>query len=342
MRTPSAHNAAPCVAAHGMMMKPARNWLLALAAGGVLMGVAVIFTMPPEFAVPKPGAIVVTGAASGIGRHVVQRLAKELPEHTIYGIVRREADAAGVTALGGNGDNVRALVADLTDRPSLVAAMRVVADAGRPVVGLFDAAGLPAPNVPVEHLDVDTLRQVYEVDVFGLVNLVQVVLPLMKRACPTCDKAATGSRICFLGSVTGAITPSFMGADAPRAIETIADALRREVRPTGIAVSVIQAGFIQSPIIKKIHIVDQALQESLQANTNIAEMYPGLALKDFEKQMPFEKMGPLTAVSDAVLHAFSATRPQIRYVVGTTPVLPARLLVPLMHVLPHHIIDLLE
>lgn len=308
------------------------------AATALLIALVAVMSTEPRFDIPPPGAIIVAGAGSGVGRHVVERLSWELPEHTIYGIVRRGTNATNIAGLGRN---VQGLVADLTDRPSLHRAMRKVAEAGRPLVGLFDSAGVAVPNVPVEHLDVETMRDVYAVDVFGLVNLLQAALPLMLRRPPQ-GVGATGSRICLMGSVTGVVTPAFMGADPARAIETIADALRREVKPTGIAVSVIQAGFVQSPIIQKTHEADRKLHEHLEDGTNLRGMYPGLARKDYEEQLPYERMGSIAAVADAVLHAFTEEQPRIRYVVGATPVLPASILVPLLQLLPHHVVDWFE
>lgn len=303
----------------------------------VMIALIAFVVTPPKFVVPPPGAVVISGAGSGIGRHVLERLSKELPEHTIYGIVRRGDQ---VNELMDVGTNVKPLVADLTSRSSIDDAMSKVKLAGRPLVGFFDAAGLPVPNIPVEYLNVDSMRQIYEVDVFGLVHLIQGALPLMKRAPVGSDLAETGSRIILMGSISGAVTPSFMASDPARAIETVADALRREVKNSGIAVSVIQAAFVDSPIIDKTKFLDHDFLEGLGAKAR--SFYPKIDKMDYESQVPREKMAPMTVVSDAVLDALRNPRPQIRYLCGTSPILPTKLLVPLLHFLPHHVLDLFE
>lgn len=270
----------------------------------------------------------VSGAGSGIGRHVLQRLAQERPGDTIYGLVRSRAQVQELEATAGN---VRALVADLTDEASLTAAIAAVEASGLPLVGLFDSAGLPIPNVPVELIDVAEMRRVYDVDVFGLVLLIQRAIPLMRKA--------GGARIALLGSVTGAVTPAFMGMDAARAIEAVADALRREVKAFSIGVSVVQAGFVASPVIAKTESLDKGLQ---QQHGQALAPYPKLSSKEYGEQVAVKDMAPMSDVSDVVLHAFSTRRPKIRYVVGATPVLPAPLLVWVLNHLPHHVIDLLE
>jgi len=145
-----------------------------------------------------------------------------------------------------------------------------------------------------------------------------------------------------MGSVTGAVTPAFMGMDAARAIETVADAARRELAPHDVAVTVVQAGFVRSPIIGKTHAIDSEVLGSARGRAML-EAYPKLAAKDYEKQVAPEAMSPMSVVSDAVLDALTSPRPRIRYIVGKVPSpIPTWLLVPLLHVLPHHIIDLFE
>lgn len=294
----------------------------------LVIALAILFALPSEFPVPEaPGAILVTGAGgSGIGHHVAKRLSHEYPDYVIYGLVRREAHAQQLKEMG-----VRPLLGDLTNETAVQEALATVTADGSALVGLFYAAGIPVPNVPIEYLDLTSMKALYEVNVFGLVSLLQAALPLLKQQ--------TGARVVIMGSVTGLVTPSFMGADPSRAVDAVADAFRREVKHMNIAVSVIQAGFIESPVIEKTSLADQEWKEKVDVSA-LERDYPHLKDKDYQKQTP--RMAPMTVVSNAVLDALFRPRPRIKYLCGTTPFVPVWLFVPLLNILPHSIIDLFD
>ena len=132
-----------------------------------------------------------TGAGSGIGQAVALALAEALPRHIVFGLVRRDDQASAFVAT-----RVRAVVGDLTQPTSLDAAVLTVVRAG-PLVGVFDSAGVVVQNLPVEFMDVGQMRRVYDVDVFGLVELLKRTIPHVRDA---------GGRLVFMGSVTGVVT----------------------------------------------------------------------------------------------------------------------------------------
>merc|ERR1712064_152069 len=102
--------------------------------------------------------------------------------------------------------------------------------------------------------------------------------------------------------------------DTARAIEVVADAARRELRPLGVGVAVVQAGFVASPIIAKTKKVEEALHATRTSDGHpITEIYPKLSAKDFESRVPFEDFSAMSVVSDAVHHALTSARPQIRH-----------------------------
>jgi len=128
---------------------------------------------------------------------------------------------------------------DVTDEHSMTDAVRDVAQRGGGVDILVNNAGY-AEYGPVEELPIAGLRKQLETNVIGLTRLTQLVLPGMR--------AKRWGRIVNVGSVGGKLT--FPGGAAYHAskyaVEAISDALRFEVRPFGIAVSLIEPGTIKT------------------------------------------------------------------------------------------------
>ena len=116
----------------------------------------------------------------------------------------------------------------------------------------------------------------------------------------------------------------------------IADAARREL--PNVSVSVVQSGFVASPIIAKSEALDA---RAYAEDPRVLAAYPKLAQKAYSDQAPV--MAPASDVVDAVLHALTSPRPKLRYAVGTVPSpVPTRLLVALLNLLPHRVIDMFE
>lgn len=173
-------------------------------------------------------AVLVTGCSSGIGRATAERLLAG--GWTVYATARREETLADLAGRGA-----RTLALDVCDERSMAAAVeRVVAEEGA-VGALVNNAGY-ALEGPIETVALDAVRSQFETNVFGLVRMCQLVLPGMR--------AQGWGRIVNISSMAGRFTlpgGGFYHA-SKHAVEAISDALRFEVRPFGIAVSVIQPG----------------------------------------------------------------------------------------------------
>lgn len=174
----------------------------------------------------------VTGASSGIGASITRRLLRD--GWTVYGAARR-VDRLEVLQREG----ARALELDVTEDASMVAAVeRVLAECGR-LDALVNNAGYGSYGA-VEDVPIEEARRQFEVNVFGLARMAQLVLPAMRRQ--------RSGRIVNISSMGGRIyTPMGGWYHATKhAVEALSDALRLEVKPFGVQVVVIQPGAITS------------------------------------------------------------------------------------------------
>src|SRR5210317_1919941 len=112
--------------------------------------VALQFAPQQAFAAEQK-AILVTGASTGIGRHMAERLAKE--GFFVYAGARKQADIDALSAI----DNIEGIRLDVTNQDEIDAAVQTVEKGGRGLYGLVNNAGIflggPAVDVPVEELE---------------------------------------------------------------------------------------------------------------------------------------------------------------------------------------------
>jgi NAD(P)-dependent dehydrogenase (short-subunit alcohol dehydrogenase family) len=242
------------------------------------------------------GSVLVTGASSGIGAACVDRLARG--GWHVLGGVRTDEDADRLRA-----QDVEPVTIDVTDAGSIEASVRRV-DA---LDALVNNAGI-AISMPVEFLPLEELRHQLEVNVIGQVAVIQAFLPQLR--------AARG-RIVNVGSIAGRSSLPFLGAYAAskHALEAITDALRIELQPFGIEVSIVEPGGIATPIWRKGAERFQHLAAALPPD--LVLLYGERMLKFREAAAAAGKRGePADLVARAVEHALTATKPRTRYVVG--------------------------
>lgn len=244
-----------------------------------------------------PSGVVVTGASSGIGAAIARHLADRREGFRVFGTVRRAEDAAALER-----DGITPVRMDVTDTESIARARGEVEQslAGVPLAGLVNNAGIPAAG-PLELLPLDELREVLEVNVIGAVAVTQAFLPLLK--------AARG-RIVNISSVAGRSVLPFMGpyAASKFALEALSDALRRELRPFGVMVTVIEPGSFQSRIWEKVEHADLTRYGG-SPYERVLERFRQGALRGAGRAPPPDK------VAHAVERALTVRRPPIRVVV---------------------------
>jgi NAD(P)-dependent dehydrogenase (short-subunit alcohol dehydrogenase family) len=254
-------------------------------------------------------SIVVTGASTGIGRASTLALLAEGFE--VFAGVRNEDAAAALRELAppGTRDRLHALQLDVTNAEQIhAAAVRVAAVVGeRGLWGLFNNAGIVVSG-PLETLPIDGLRRQLEVNVIGQVAVTQAFIPLLRQA---------RGRILTTGSIAGFFAAPALGpySMSKHAIEAFSDALRRELRPWGIDVSLLEPGGIATDIWGKgASEFDEILKSP---PPGLVERYGGLveALRKAAAESA-ANASPTSVVERAVVHVFTAARPRTRYRMG--------------------------
>ncbi len=240
-------------------------------------------------------AVVVTGASTGIGAAIARHLAGR--GFRVFGTIRRAEDGVALER-----DGIIPVRMDVTDTGSIARARDEVQHvlAGAPLAGLVNNAGIPAAG-PLELLPLDELRQVLEVNVIGAVAVTQAFLPLLR---------AGRGRIVNISSVARRSVLPFMGpyAASKFALEAVSDALRRELRPFGVMVTVIEPGSFQSRIWSKVEKADLGRYRGTPYE-RVLDRFRHAALRGAERAPPPDK------VARAVGRALTVRRPPLRVVV---------------------------
>lgn len=289
------------------------------------------------------GAIVVTGASSGIGAHAAEALARK--GWVVFAGVRNEAAAAAVRAVGV--PTLLPLIIDVTQAASRAAALAAVEAelaerSNLPLVALVNNAGISRSGLPLEFEPEARTRETFETNVFGALATTQAFLPLLR---------ASQGRIVMISSVAGVLggvpTMGSYGA-SKHALEALSDALRRELAPLGVSVSVVEPAFVRTSIAASNRAALGADADVAAAFSRAGEVYPRLVVAAVEPGKAHgnvERGDDPQVTTDVIAHAIESARPKTRYVVASVFVggarLPAAIVTWLEWALPDRIMDAL-
>ena len=238
---------------------------------------------------------VVTGASAGIGEATVKRLIEQ--GYTTYAASRRLERMANLEKLGAI-----LLPLDLTGDSSIVqAAKRIRTEQGRIDV-LVNNAGYGSYGA-VEDVPLDEARRQFEVNVFGLARLVQLVTPLMRQR--------GAGKILNVSSIGGkGWEPLGAWYHATKfAVEGFSDCLRMELKPFGIDVIVIEPGAIRTEW-------GQIALDTLQQASSHTVYGPQAEEKRALFLAAAGSASDPDVVAREIVKAIKAKRPKTRYVVG--------------------------
>lgn len=256
---------------------------------------------------PQGRAVLVTGASTGLGQAAALHLARL--GFQVFAGVRKIAD--GERLVAESAGRLRAVTLDITDTGQIRQAVTEVAELlgpGGSLWGLVNNAGISIPG-PLECVPPHQVRLQYDTNVVGSLEVTQAFLPMLRRS---------RGRIVNVTSGLGRVALPFLGAYAAAqfAKEGLSDALRRELKPFGVAVTVVQPGSIATPIWAKL---SESGHDTMAATVpDVAALYRASFLRFLtlnERQARRSK----TSVDDfatVVARVLTTARPRTRYTVG--------------------------
>ena len=241
--------------------------------------------------------ILITGASSGIGFDAARTLARQ--GHRVYAAARRVERMEPLKE-----DGVVPVHLDVTDEASMEACVKTILEKEGRIDVLVNNAGYGYFGA-IENVPLEEARRQLEVNVFGLARLCQLLLPSMRER--------GSGRIVNTSSVAGKSVLYFGGwyHVSKYAVEALSDALRMEVKPFGIDVSLIEPGGIQTEwgLIAADHL----------AESSRGTPYESEGLREaqtFRKAYIIRLLSKPKVVARAISKAVNSRCPRTRYRVG--------------------------
>ena len=258
----------------------------------------------------------ITGASSGIGLETSLSLLKK--GFTVYGAARRFSLMKKIEENGGT-----ILYLDLTDDDSIQTCVKTIIEKEGHIDVLVNNSGYGLGG-SIENVSIEQAKNQFEVNVFGLIRLTQLVIPHMKKS--------SSSRIINISSMAGRFSSPFLGwyHASKYAVEALTDSLRLELSSFKIKTVLIEPGLIKTPWGT---IASDSIKEN--SRNTIYENDAQNVSKFYEKNYSLQNGSASnpSVISNAIIRAVCAKNPKTRYSVGkysklfifTKKILPDRL-----------------
>ena len=260
---------------------------------------------------PGTGVALVTGASSGIGEDTAHKL--RALGYIVYGAARRTDRLQALTT-----DGIRPLAMDVTDDASMSSGVnRILEETGRIDV-LVNNAGYGSYGA-IEDVPINEARRQFEVNVFGLARLTQLITPHMRTR-------GSGT-IINISSIGGRLTTPLGGwyHATKYAVEALSDALRIELSSFGIDVVVVEPGGIRTEwaSIAADHL--EATAEGSAYADQIRDVAGAMRSESNRRHC-----SPPEVIARTVGKIVTARHPRTRYAVGfmAKPLIAARRVLP--------------
>lgn len=245
-------------------------------------------------------AVLITGCSSGIGYATATLLRAK--GYLVFATARKYDDVERLKEEG-----FHALRLDLNDSDSIRSALdQIFTETGGTLYALCNNAGFAQAGA-LEDVPRHLLREQFETNLIGLMDLTRQVIPAMRRQ--------GYGRIVNISSVLGFVSLPYRGAyiASKYALEGLSDTLRLELHGTGIHVSLIEPGPIESQFR---HNVLRRYTDTIDMSRSPHFSRYQKILAHMQSPMPSSRFTlPPDAVAEKILHAISSQKPKARYFV---------------------------
>ena len=243
---------------------------------------------------PRQKAVLVTGASSGIGLKITEKLSDN--GFYVYATARKEADLARLDAM----DNVSSVRLDVTVQEEIDAAVKFVEAQGRGLYGVINNAGVSAfsPLLTGPESDMDF---VFDVNVYGPYRVNRAFMHMLDES---------DGRTSTIGSISGFTGTSGIYSMSKFAVEAYTDSLARETADTGVHVSVVEPGGFKSRIgaNRAARALAAADKGEIELSAKERARHERALEQESTRKDPDE-------VADAVYALLTADQPKRRYMV---------------------------
>lgn len=244
--------------------------------------------------------ILITGATTGIGFATAKALAEK--GYSVLAGYRNQKDISQLQI-----KNIQPIQLDVTSSSDLENLKKYLQDEKIELNCVINNAGILTAG-PLEFVPVDEVKKVFDVNVWGLLNVTQICLPYLRQ---------TKGKVINISSIAGRTVTPFLGPynASKYCVEVITDALRMEMQESGVQFVLIEPGSIETPIWQKSMDFWKLLIEKLPHETF---KYYGRSLKSFEMlvQKTSSHAAPVSRVVSKIISAVESQNPSSRYLVG--------------------------
>jgi NAD(P)-dependent dehydrogenase (short-subunit alcohol dehydrogenase family) len=237
-----------------------------------------------------PRVVLITGASSGVGQSTARLLSQR--GFTVFGTSRNPSSADRLSG-------VEMLCLDVRADDSVHACVEAVVNRSGRLDVLVNNAGYELAGA-LEELSSEEATAQFETNFFGVVRMVNAVLPLMRQQ--------KRGHIINVSSLTGLTAVPFLGiySASKFALEGYTEALRQEIKPFNIHVSLTEAGFLRTPMMNHRQVAARRLTDY--------DRWRQRALNGIRAS---EDKGPgPDVVANTLLEIISSSSPRLRYLIG--------------------------
>ena len=257
----------------------------------------ILVAVPSTGDAQSPGtakAVLVTGASSGIGRKITERLASQ--GFFVYAGARAQKDLDELNTI----KNVQAVRLDVTVPSDIASAVATVTKAGRGLYGVVNNAGVVVV-APLIEADEKELDFIFNVNIYGPYRITKAFSSLLLES---------KGRVVNISSLNGIVASPMIGAYSmsKHAVEAYGDALSAELSRFGVRVSLIEPGNYGTEIGRN-------LLARMDTSVVKGSRFEPQMRATLSQMRAFEDNPPPDEVADAVLDAMTNANPKMRYLV---------------------------